>query len=141
MTIIAVFGCCLALYVFSCANHITQINQKISRSFIDPQIEFIMEKLRQNRARYSHKPLLVTDQQMYAFRLGYTVPPSLAVTSFKRRASGQLRDSDVLRVIDEYKPEAVLLREVQPEALQKNKTLRDNYIQVEEAELILYFRE
>lgn len=57
-----------------------------------------------DRTRY-----VMTDQQIHAFRAGLRVPPPLAVTSLKRRWSGQLDDDVLIGVLDAYRPEQVYL--------------------------------
>jgi len=51
----------------------------------------------------------VTDLPMYAFRAGLSVPPTLAAITDKRLASGELTQEQIIQVIEEYKPEQVLL--------------------------------
>ena len=52
---------------------------------------------------------MVTDAPMYAFRAGLAVPPSLAVISGKRIASGDLTEEEIIKTISQYQPEQVLL--------------------------------
>jgi Dolichyl-phosphate-mannose-protein mannosyltransferase len=52
---------------------------------------------------------VVTDLPMYAFRVGLLVPPYLAVSSTKRRSTGDLTEQQFITIIDEYKPEQVLI--------------------------------
>ncbi|WP_321401901.1 glycosyltransferase family 39 protein [Maridesulfovibrio sp.] len=136
----AVLTVCGLFYVNSCVDRVEAMDKWISKALPNSKIVFIMDRMQRERAKYSHQPLLVTDQQMYAFLFDYTVPPNLAVTSFKRRASGLLNDSDILRSIRELKPEAVLLREVPLKKLEEDSFLRENYSRVDEASLYLFFR-
>ncbi len=57
-----------------------------------------------DRTRY-----LMTDRQIHAFRAGLRVPPPLAVTSLKRRWSGQLDDDVLIGLFEIWKPEQVFL--------------------------------
>lgn len=52
---------------------------------------------------------MVTDLPIYAFRAGLPVPPSLAVISRKRLASGDLTEQKIIAAIQEYRPEQVLI--------------------------------
>ena len=52
---------------------------------------------------------LMTDRQILAFRAGLRVPPPLAVTSLKRRWSGQLGDDELIRMLDTWAPEQIFL--------------------------------
>ncbi len=52
---------------------------------------------------------VVTDHQMLAFRAGLAVPPSLAVTSLKRIATGRLTTREIIAVIDAERPEQIVL--------------------------------
>jgi len=59
---------------------------------------------------------VVTDLPMYAFRVGLLVPPYLAVSSTKRRSTGELTEQQFIAIIEEYKPEQVLIgRSTYPE--------------------------
>jgi len=57
-----------------------------------------------DRTRY-----LMTDRQIHAFRAGLRVPPPLAVTSLKRRWSGQLDDDVLIELFEVWRPEQVFL--------------------------------
>jgi hypothetical protein len=60
--------------------------------------------------RYSSETeWVVTDLPMYAFRVGLPVPPSLAVFTSKRVASGNINEEEVLDTIKELKPKQVLM--------------------------------
>ncbi len=52
---------------------------------------------------------VVTDMPMYAFRVGLLVPPPLAAITDKRLASGEASEEQIIQVIEEYRPEQVLL--------------------------------
>jgi hypothetical protein len=52
---------------------------------------------------------LVTDRPMFAFRMGKTVPPQLAVFTDKRVQTGSLAEGDVIQAIGEHQPDQVLL--------------------------------
>jgi 4-amino-4-deoxy-L-arabinose transferase-like glycosyltransferase len=52
---------------------------------------------------------VVTDIPMYAFWIGASVPPPVAVISVKRMDAGDLTEDDIINVVEEYKPEQVLI--------------------------------
>lgn len=52
---------------------------------------------------------IYTDQPMYAFRAGLKVPPETAVVSIKRIRSGNLTSEQWLEMMEEYRPEQVVL--------------------------------
>jgi hypothetical protein len=52
---------------------------------------------------------VVTNLPMYAFRAGLPVPPSLAVMSEKRIVTGELTEAQIIAIIEEVRPEQVLL--------------------------------
>ena len=52
---------------------------------------------------------LMTDRQIHAFRAGLRVPPPLAVTSLKRRWSGQLDDTELIILLEVWAPEQIFL--------------------------------
>ena len=59
---------------------------------------------------YQHETsTVVVDRQMYAVRAGFAVPPNLCVTSHKRMTTGNLSVEDVIRSIEEYEPEQIVL--------------------------------
>jgi hypothetical protein len=51
----------------------------------------------------------VTDVPMYAFRVGIPVPPPLSVISDKRLATGNLTETQIIDMINKYKPEQIFL--------------------------------
>jgi hypothetical protein len=75
---------------------------------------------------------IVTTRQIHAFRMGLEVPPWLAVTSAKRFKSGLLSVDDVIAVIREEKPDAVVLddRWLPWDAKRIPKALRGRYRRV-----------
>ena len=66
----------------------------------------IMNKINQYA---SQTRWMVTDLPMFAFRAGLPVPPELAVISWKRFASGNLSDAEVLKIVKTYRPEQALI--------------------------------
>ena len=59
---------------------------------------------------YQHETsTVVVDRQMYAVRAGFAVPPNLCVTSHKRMTTGNLLVEDVIKSIEEYEPEQIVL--------------------------------
>jgi hypothetical protein len=61
------------------------------------------------RERAPNARSIVTSRQIYAFRLGLVVPPELAVTSSKRFRSGQLSARKVSALIEERRPDVVII--------------------------------
>jgi hypothetical protein len=68
---------------------------------------------------------IVTDLPIYAFRVGLSVPPPLAVTSEKRLETGELTEEQIIAIVDEYRPEQVLIGRFKLPALED--FLRDDY--------------
>jgi hypothetical protein len=52
---------------------------------------------------------VVTNMPMYAFRASLPVPPALAVMSEKRIVTGELTEAQIIAIVQEVKPEQVLL--------------------------------
>jgi hypothetical protein len=78
---------------------------------------------------------IVTDLPMYAFRVHKPVPPILATISQKRLSTGSLTEADILSVMEEYKPEQVLMARFTLPALEDY--LKKNYTLIYSPE---YFR-
>jgi len=60
----------------------------------------------------SHAPLtrwVYADRVMSPFRAGLSVPPALAVVSTKRQRAGKLDDRMLLEVLEQYRPEQVII--------------------------------
>jgi hypothetical protein len=53
---------------------------------------------------------VVTDEPMYAFRAGLSVPPELVVLSEKRIQTKYLTQKEIIEVIRRYQPEQILLK-------------------------------
>jgi hypothetical protein len=60
-------------------------------------------------SRVARTHWVVTDLPMYAFRAGLPVPPPLAALTDKRLSSGEISEAQIIQVIEDYKPEQVLL--------------------------------
>lgn len=52
---------------------------------------------------------MFTDQPLYAFYAGLSVPPETAVLSLKRVLSGTISNEDMLNILKTYQPEQILL--------------------------------
>jgi 4-amino-4-deoxy-L-arabinose transferase-like glycosyltransferase len=90
-----------------------------------------------NHAPQTH--WVVTTLTTYAFRTGLPVPPVLAVPSFKRIANGELTEEQIITIVDEYKPEQVLIRENEFPLLEKH--LEAGYrLLLDDREKLLYLR-
>lgn len=72
-----------------------------------PSTEFIV--LAEMHEQKNESEFLVTDNAMFAFRLGKPVPPNIAVFSGKRFHSGLLTEQDLISAIIETDPDQVLL--------------------------------
>jgi hypothetical protein len=68
---------------------------------------------------------LVTDLPIYAFRAGLSIPPPLAVASEKRWETGELTEEQIIAIVDEYRPEQVLIGRFDLPTLEG--LLRDDY--------------
>ncbi len=71
----------------------------------DREIPFLTEI----SARADKTQWMVTDLPMYAFRTGLSVPPALAAITDKRLSSGELTEAQIIDVIEDYRPEQVLM--------------------------------
>ncbi|HZD57330.1 MAG TPA: hypothetical protein VE136_11435, partial [Anaerolineales bacterium] len=58
---------------------------------------------------------MVTDMPMVAFRLNLLVPPNLVVLSSKRVKTKLLTEKDLMKTIQDYDPEQVLIGEKAPD--------------------------
>lgn len=65
------------------------------------------------RRRAPQTKWVVADRLMYPFAAGLIVPPELAVVSTKRRETGNLPDELMVRVLQEYRPEQILLARIE----------------------------
>jgi len=90
-----------------------------------------------NHAPQTH--WVVTTLTTYAFRTGLPIPPFLAVPSFKRIANGELTEEQIIAVVDEYKPEQVLLRENEFPLLEKHLEAGYRLI-LDDRDKLLYLR-
>lgn len=68
---------------------------------------------------------ILTDNPMMAFRNRIPVPPYIATFSRKRLAAGSLTEADLIRILEEYKPEQVFLSRFQLSGL--NQALQTGY--------------
>ncbi len=84
------------------------VNAFINHQFVadsKPKLE-VIEKV---QALKPSTQWLFTDLPIVAFYTGLKVPPELAVFSTKRIASGSLSDAKLLKILQTYQPEQVLL--------------------------------
>jgi 4-amino-4-deoxy-L-arabinose transferase-like glycosyltransferase len=80
---------------------------------------------------------ILTDMPIYAFRIKRPVPPVLATVSLKRLATGSLSEQDILKALQEYQPEQVLMERFYFPALEA--ALPQNYTLVLEREDLQLF--
>jgi hypothetical protein len=76
---------------------------------------------------------LVTDLPMFAFYANLPVPPNLVVFSSKRVETGELTEEEVLKTIQEYRPEQVLMGRFEFPSLRRY--LKEQYRLVQAREL------
>lgn len=97
----------LAIFVLALITLIPQTYLEFTSpaSFLDRERLFMVRMT-------NHAPKtnwVVTDEPMYAFRIGRLIPPHLAVISRKRLVTGNLTEEQIIEIIDEYKPEQVMI--------------------------------
>jgi hypothetical protein len=63
--------------------------------------------------------VMVTDLPLYAFRAGLTVPPELAVFSYKRVITGNLPEELIVQIVEDTKPRLILLGRFEYTGLEK----------------------
>lgn len=73
---------------------------------------------------------LFTDRPMYAFRSGMAVPPGLAVITQKRYITGQPTQDEITAILEETKPEQVIISRFSIPAVQKYMETR-NFVRVD----------
>ncbi len=108
------FGSFAALVIIMAAIALIAGNRILDRKGFSPDQSALLSEI----AKYKHQAnWLMTDRPIYAFRAGLPVPPLLAVSSWKRLASGQLSDASVQEMMERTSPELVLLVRWRWEAL------------------------
>ncbi len=80
---------------------------------------------------------ILTDMPMYAFRVHKPVPPNLATFSQKRLSTGSLTEADIMRAMQEYNPEQVLMARFEIPPLEAY--LKEHYTLVLSAEFFRLF--
>jgi uncharacterized membrane protein len=65
---------------------------------------------------------IFTDRPIYAFYAGLQLPPEIAVFSSKRLVTGNLTSSDLLRVLQSYHPQQIILSRFK-QAIESNKAI------------------
>jgi hypothetical protein len=76
---------------------------------------------------------------MYAFRVGLVAPPYLSFVTAKRLSTGELTEEKIIAVIQEYRPEQVLIgRREFP--LVKQYLQQDYRLIYDRGKRFLYFR-
>ncbi len=77
------------------------------------QPDMLLERERLFLTRMSnHAPetqWVVTDMPMYAYWIGASVPPPVVALSEKRLITGELTEDQIVDIVEEYKPEQVLI--------------------------------
>jgi len=78
--------------------------QKVNAEGRDPAQERFIRRI---EAYAPQTKWMVTDEPMFAFRAGISVPPNLAVISWKRFAAGDLTEDEILQTLRQLQPEQV----------------------------------
>jgi 4-amino-4-deoxy-L-arabinose transferase-like glycosyltransferase len=94
----------LALILMARIPWIAQHGDKF-RKITEPQRRYVQKM-------YNFAPQtnwVITDKPMYAFRVGLSVPPEIAVMTRKRVDTGFLTDEQIIDAVKEWKPEQILL--------------------------------
>ncbi len=108
MQLAAIAGLCAMFFRLPESLGVLKLSPSLSETGLGLSLgkEKILYKMR-NHAKNTH--WVVTDLPMYAFRAGLFVPPNLAVISAKRIETGLITGVDILKTIQKYKPEQILL--------------------------------
>ena len=110
--------------------------QKVNADGRDPAQERFMKRI---EAYAPQTKWMVTDEPMFAFRAGISVPPNLAVISWKRFAAGDLTADEILQTLLQLRPEQVLFGRFDLPKI--NQYLMENYREtLEWEEMKLYVR-
>jgi len=82
---------------------------------------------------------MVTDMPMFAFRAGISIPPNLAVISWKRFAAGDLTQDEILQTMRQLRPEQVLFERF--DLPKVDQYLAENYrLTLQRGDMKLYVR-
>ena len=92
-----------------------------------PQDRHIVDLL----VKYSPKTAwVVTDRQIFPFYANLPVPPELAVTSLKRKWTGNLTSDYFLNILQKYRPEQILFNRYPTYSPMIMAYIRKNYLKV-----------
>lgn len=93
------------------------------------------------QAAADRSPILITDNPMYAYVAGLSVPPELAVTSAKRWRSGELSSQTFEQAIARYNPAQIYFeRFEQDEHFLARLATRYRIVATEKPDRVLYWR-
>lgn len=86
---------------------------------------------------------IVTDMPMFAFQIKKPIPPNLVVFTVKRLLTGNLEQEEIIKTIQTYRPEQVLLGRMTYASVEKK--LKDDYTialqeKVDGVRVVLYIR-
>ena len=70
---------------------------------------------------------IYTRSTIFAFHAGMVPPPEIAILPTKRFWSGQIDDDGIIKVVERYQPEALLLKIDYDETIVYESSLRDKY--------------
>jgi 4-amino-4-deoxy-L-arabinose transferase-like glycosyltransferase len=96
--------------------------QKVNADGRDPAQERFMKRI---EVYAPQTKWMVTDEPMFAFRAGISVPPNLAVISWKRFAAGDLTEDEILQTLRQLRPEQVFFGRF--DLPKVNQYLAENY--------------
>jgi hypothetical protein len=92
------------------------------------QVDFEIVALIGKYAEQTH--YLFTDRPMYAFRSGMRVHPGLAVITQKRYTTGEPSQEEIAAILEEIKPEQVILSRFEIPAVKEYMSTR-NFVRVD----------
>ncbi|ERN42511.1 hypothetical protein KR51_00008290 [Rubidibacter lacunae KORDI 51-2] len=129
----------LTIYSISLEIHRSVVYQ---HSFCEQPIDAeIVSRLREY-PKGVDRSWLLTDRPIYAFYAGLLLPPETAVFSQKRISVGSLDSKEIIRILEEYKPEQVLIGRFKELLLNDyyfQKYLQDNYLKTPIGEELEYY--
>lgn len=114
------------------------VNAYLNYQFVaesKPKLE-VIEKV---RGLQPSTQWLLTDLPIVAFYTGLKVPPELAVFSTKRIASGSLSDAVLMRILQTYRPEQVVLGRYPKVKMALEPYLNQHYIKQYEKDKIAQY--
>lgn len=113
-----------------------QTAQTVNAEGRDPAEERFMRRI---EAYAPQTEWMVTDMPMFAFQAGISIPPNLAVISWKRFAAGDLTEDEILTTMRQLRPEQALFERF--DLPKVNQYLAENYrLTLQRGDMKLYVR-